>query len=167
MAKSTQAGALYPGTFDPITNGHYDLIRRAAGIFQRVVVAVAGNPRKEPLFELEERVELVRVVCRDLDNVEVTGYRGLTVDFAREHDLPVMLRGLRAVSDFEFEFQLATMSRQIADDVETVFLTPDEQYTYISSTLVREVASFGGDVSKFVAPIVNRALIERFGGPSD
>lgn len=162
MQKSNRAGAMYPGTFDPITNGHYDLIRRSSGIFQRVVVAVAGNPRKQPLFSLEERVAMAREVLQGIDNVEVTGYTGLTVDFAREHHLPVMLRGLRAVSDFEFEFQLATMSRQIADDIETVFLTPDEQYTYISSTLVREVASFGGDVSKFVPDLVNRRLIERF-----
>jgi pantetheine-phosphate adenylyltransferase len=167
MQKSNKAGALYPGTFDPITNGHFDLIRRAAGIFRRVVVAVAGNPRKEPLFALEERVAMAREVVSEIDNVEVTGYRGLTIDFARKNNLPVMLRGLRAVSDFEFEFQLATMSRQIADDVETLFLTPDEQYTYISSTLVREVAFFGGDVSKFVPPIVNAALIRRFAKDAD
>ena len=153
---------MYPGTFDPITNGHFDLIRRASGIFDRVVVAVAGNPRKNPLFTLDERVDMARVVLASIDNVEVTGYAGLTVDFARKHRLPVMLRGLRAVSDFEFEFQLATMSRQIADDIETVFLTPDEEYTYISSTLVREVASFGGDVSKFVPALVNDRLVERF-----
>ncbi|MFK8016758.1 MAG: pantetheine-phosphate adenylyltransferase [Gammaproteobacteria bacterium] len=153
---------MYPGTFDPITNGHFDLIRRSCGIFQRVVVAVAGNPRKNPLFELEDRVAMAREVLADIPNAEVTGYTGLTVDFARENNLPVMLRGLRAVSDFEFEFQLATMSRQIADDIETVFLTPDEKYTYISSTLVREVASFGGDVTKFVPDVVNRALVKRF-----
>ncbi|MFK7887517.1 MAG: pantetheine-phosphate adenylyltransferase [Gammaproteobacteria bacterium] len=167
MQKSTRAGALYPGTFDPITNGHYDLIRRSSGIFENVVVAVAGNPRKNPLFTLEERVALATEVLAGLDNVTVTGYTGLTVDFAREHKLPVMLRGLRAVSDFEFEFQLATMSRQIADDIETVFLTPDEKYTYISSTLVREVASFGGDVTKFVPDVVNRKLVERFSKKAD
>jgi pantetheine-phosphate adenylyltransferase len=167
MQKSTRTGALYPGTFDPITNGHYDLIRRSSGIFERVVVAVAGNPRKNPLFTLEERVELATEVLKGLDNVTVTGYTGLTVDFAREHKLPVMLRGLRAVSDFEFEFQLATMSRQIADDIETVFLTPDEKYTYISSTLVREVASFGGDVRKFVPEVVNRKLVDRFSKEND
>lgn len=155
--------AMYPGTFDPVTNGHHDLVRRAAGIFEIVVVAIAANPRKEPLFSVEERVELAREVLKDVDNVEVTGYEGLTVDFARDHNLPVMLRGLRAVSDFEFEFQLATMSRAIAPQVETVFLTPAEQFTYISSTLVKEVASFGGDVSKFVHPSVERALKERFG----
>lgn len=162
MQKDNRAGALYPGTFDPITNGHFDLIRRSCGIFKRVVVAVAGNPRKNPLFDLDERVAMAREVLADIPNAEVTGYTGLTVDFARERNLPVMLRGLRAVSDFEFEFQLATMSRQIADDIETVFLTPDEQYTYISSTLVREVASFGGDVTKFVPDVVNEALVKRF-----
>lgn len=155
--------ALYPGTFDPITNGHADLVRRAARIFDRVVVAIAANPRKEPTFPLAMRVELARTVLSEISNVEVTGYEGLTVDFATERQLPVMIRGLRAVSDFEFEFQLATMSRQIAPDVETVFLTPAEQFTYISSTLVREVASFGGDVSKFVHPAVNARLIEHYG----
>ena len=167
MQKSNRAGAMYPGTFDPITNGHFDLIRRSSSIFQRVVVAVAGNPRKDPLFKLEERVSMARDVLAEIPNAEVTGYTGLTVDFAREHNLPVMLRGLRAVSDFEFEFQLATMSRQIADDIETVFLTPDEKYTYISSTLVREVASFGGDVTKFVPDVVNQALIKRFAKQND
>ncbi|MEM6640166.1 MAG: pantetheine-phosphate adenylyltransferase [Pseudomonadota bacterium] len=153
---------MYPGTFDPITNGHQDLIRRASGLFSRVVVAVAGNPRKNPLFSLHDRVQMAAEVLAPLPNVEVTGYTGLTVEFARKHKLGVMLRGLRAVSDFEFEFQLATMSRQIADDIETLFLTPDESYTYISSTLVREVASFGGDVTKFVPDVVNRRLVERF-----
>ncbi|NND61033.1 MAG: pantetheine-phosphate adenylyltransferase [Gammaproteobacteria bacterium] len=155
--------AMYPGTFDPITNGHSDLVRRAATIFDRVVVAIAANPRKEPTFPLERRVAMAREVLGELDNVEVTGYEGLTVDFATKRGLPVMIRGLRAVSDFEFEFQLATMSRQIAPNVETVFLTPAEQFTYISSTLVREVASFGGDVSKFVHPLVCDALIEHYG----
>ena len=150
--------ALYPGTFDPITNGHNDLIRRAAGMFDYVVVGIAGSPRKKPLFDLEQRVEMARAVVGDVENVDVRGYEGMTVDFARENGLPVMIRGLRAVSDFEYEFQLATMSRQIAPDVETVFLTPAEQFTYISSTLVREVASFGGDVSKFVHPRVHEAL---------
>ncbi len=155
--------AMYPGTFDPITNGHTDLVRRAAKIFDRVVVAIAANPRKTPTFPLEVRVELARHVLSDVANAEVTGYEGLTVDFATEHDLPVMIRGLRAVSDFEFEFQLATMSRQIAPSIETVFLTPAEQFTYISSTLVREVASFHGDVSKFVHPRVRDALIAHYG----
>lgn len=153
--------ALYPGTFDPITNGHQDLIRRAASIFRRVVVAIAANPAKAPLFSLDERVELARAVLADVPNVEVVGYSGLTVQFAQEHGLKVMVRGLRAVSDFEFEFQLATMSRQIAGQVETVFLTPTEQFSFISSSMVREIALLGGDVSRFVAPVVETALKAR------
>ena len=153
--------ALYPGTFDPITNGHQDLIRRAASIFERVVVAIAANPAKTPLFSLDERVELARQVLADIPNVEVMGYEGLTVKFAQEHGLAVMVRGLRAVSDFEFEFQLATMSRQIAGQVETVFLTPTEQFSFISSSMVREIALLGGDVSRFVHPVVEQALQQR------
>ncbi len=153
--------ALYPGTFDPITNGHQDLIRRAASIFRRVVVAIAANPAKAPLFSLDERVELARAVLADIPNVEVVGYSGLTVQFAQEHGLRVMVRGLRAVSDFEFEFQLATMSRQIAGQVETVFLTPTEQFSFISSSMVREIALLGGDVSRFVDPVVETALKAR------
>lgn len=151
-------GAMYPGTFDPITNGHYDLVRRAAGIFDRVVVAIAANPGKAPLFTLEERVDLAREVLRDIPNVEVTGYAGLTVEFARQHGLRVVVRGLRAVSDFEFEFQLATMSRHLSDQVDYVFLTPTEQFNFISSTLVREIASLGGNVAQFVHPKVEAAL---------
>jgi pantetheine-phosphate adenylyltransferase len=153
--------ALYPGTFDPITNGHQDLIRRAASIFRRVVVAIAANPSKAPLFSLAERVELARAVVSDIPGVEVMGYSGLTVKFAEEHGLAVMVRGLRAVSDFEFEFQLATMSRQIAGQVETVFLTPTEQFSFISSSMVREIALLGGDVSRFVHPVVEAALQQR------
>jgi pantetheine-phosphate adenylyltransferase len=153
--------ALYPGTFDPVTNGHQDLVRRAASIFERVVVAIAANPAKAPLFSLEERVELAREVLSDLPNVEVRGYSGLTVKFAEDHGLDVMVRGLRAVSDFEFEFQLATMSRQIAGHVETVFLTPTEQFSFISSSMVREIALLGGDVSRFVHPVVEEALRRR------
>jgi pantetheine-phosphate adenylyltransferase len=151
-------GAMYPGTFDPITNGHYDLVRRAAGIFDRVVVAVASNPGKAPLFTLDERVELAREVLHDIPNVEVTGYSGLTVEFARQHGLRVVVRGLRAVSDFEFEFQLATMSRHLSNQVDYVFLTPTEQFNFISSTLVREIASLGGNVGQFVHPKVEDAL---------
>jgi pantetheine-phosphate adenylyltransferase len=153
-------GAMYPGTFDPLTNGHHDLVRRAADIFDRVVVAVASNPGKAPLFTVEERVELARKVLGDIPNVEVTGYSGLTVDFARQHGLRVVVRGLRAVSDFEFEFQLATMSRHLSDKVDYVFLTPTEQFNFISSTLIREIASLGGDVSQFVHPVVKEALTE-------
>jgi pantetheine-phosphate adenylyltransferase len=151
-------GAMYPGTFDPITNGHHDLVRRAASIFDRVVVAVASNPGKTPLFTVEERVDLARQVLKDVPNVEVTGYSGLTVDFALKRGLRVVVRGLRAVSDFEFEFQLATMNRHLSDQVDYVFLTPAEQFNFISSTLVREIASFGGDVRQFVHPVVADAL---------
>ena len=151
-------GALYPGTFDPITNGHYDLVRRAVDIFGRVLVAIAANPGKAPLFTVDERVELAREVLRDIPNVEVTGYTGLTVDFARQHGLRVVVRGLRAVSDFEFEFQLATMSRHLSNQVDYVFLTPAERFNFISSSLVREIASLGGNVSQFVHPVVETAL---------
>ena len=150
--------ALYPGTFDPITNGHHDLVRRAAQIFDRVVIAIAANAGKSPRFSLDERVELAREVLAGLPNVEVMGYSTLTVEFARQHGLHVVIRGLRAVSDFEFEFQLANMSRHLAPEIETVFMTPQEHFTYISSTLVREIAALGGDVSEFVHPAVAAAL---------
>lgn len=153
--------AVYPGTFDPITNGHEDLVRRAAGIFDRVVVGIAANPYKAPLFSLEQRVDLARRVVGDLPNVTVVGYAGLTVDFAREQGSQIVIRGLRAVSDFEFEFQLANMSRHLAADVDYVFLTPKEQFTFISSTMVREIAMLGGDISHFVDPIVVEALTRR------
>jgi pantetheine-phosphate adenylyltransferase len=154
--------AMYPGTFDPFTNGHSDLVRRASGIFDHVVVAIAANPGKAPLFPLEQRIELARAVLVGMPNVEVTGYTGLTVEFARKNGLNVMMRGLRAVSDFEFEFQLATMSRHLTDQVETVFLTPTENFNFISSTLIREIASLGGDVREFVHPLVADALKRRF-----
>ena len=154
--------AMYPGTFDPFTHGHNDLVRRACRIFDRVVIAVAANPGKAPLFTLEERVDLARRVLADVTNVEVTGYTGLTVDFARTQGLNVIVRGLRAVSDFEFEFQLATMSRHLNGQVETVFLTPTEQYNFVSSTLIREIASHGGNVREFVHPLVAEALERRY-----
>jgi pantetheine-phosphate adenylyltransferase len=150
--------AVYPGTFDPITNGHQDLVRRAASVFERVIVAIASNPNKAPMFPLEQRVDLARQVLGDISGVEVMGYSGLTVDFARKHDVQVVVRGLRAVSDFEFEFQLANMSRHLMRDLETVFLTPQEHFTFISSTLVREIAVLGGDVKEFVHPVVAAAL---------
>lgn len=154
--------AMYPGTFDPITLGHEDLVRRAAILFDRVVVAIAANTgSKVPMFSVDERVEMARAALADIDNVEVRRYGGLTVDFARENGLRVIVRGLRAVSDFEYEFQLANMNRHLTDDVETAFLTPTEKYTFISSSLVREVAELGGDVSEFVSPEVGRALKER------
>ena len=156
--------AMYPGTFDPITLGHEDLVRRAAELFDRVVVAIAVNTgSKEPLFTTDERVAMAANALAELDNVEVTKYGGLTVDFARDNDLRVIIRGLRAVSDFEYEFQLANMNRHLTDEVETAFLTPTEKYTFISSSLVREVAELGGDVSEFVSPKVKLALMERCG----
>ena len=155
--------AVYPGTFDPITNGHSDIIARASVLFDRVVVAVAGNPGKRPVFGLEERVTLARNVLADLENVEVIEFDTLLVDFAREIGANVILRGLRAVSDFEYEFQLAGMNRRLAPDLETMFLTPAEQYTYISSSLVREISALGGDVKDFVHPVVAAALREKAG----
>lgn len=157
---------LYPGTFDPITNGHHDLIRRAAELFDRVVVAVAADTGKEPAFNLEERVELVRTVIADVPHVEVTSFSGLTVEFARSRNIGAILRGLRAVSDFEFEFQMAAMNRHLGPEVETVFLTPGERFTFISSSLVRQVASLGGDVTDLVHPHVQEALRQRFKGKS-
>jgi pantetheine-phosphate adenylyltransferase len=150
--------AMYPGTFDPITNGHNDLVRRAASIFDRLVVAIAANPNKAPMFSLEQRVEMARGVLADVHNVEVRGFVGLTVDFARQNGLTVIVRGLRAVSDFEFEFQLANMNRHISPEIETVYMTPQEQYTFISSSLVREIAVLGGNVSEFVHPLVEVEL---------
>lgn len=150
--------AVYPGTFDPITNGHTDLVKRAASIFDRVVVAIAANPNKAPMFTLEQRVDMSRRVLADVQNVEVRGFAGLTTDFALENGLSVIVRGLRAVSDFEFEFQLANMNRHLTSEVESVFMTPQEQYTFISSTLVREIAVLGGNVSEFVHPIVEIEL---------
>jgi pantetheine-phosphate adenylyltransferase len=154
---------MYPGTFDPITNGHHELVRRAARIFDRVVVAVAASPHKAPVFSLEERMSLARQVLADVPNVSVDGYSGLTVEYAKAHSLQVVIRGLRAVSDFEYEFQLASMNRHLQTGVETIFMTPAEQYTFISSTLVREVAALGGDVTAFVHPLVDKALRRRFG----
>jgi pantetheine-phosphate adenylyltransferase len=155
--------AIYPGTFDPITNGHADLLQRAARRFDRVIIAVAGSTGKSTCFTLEERVSLARTALAQLDHVEVVGFDGLLVKFAREQGAGVILRGLRAVSDFEYEFQLASMNRKLAPDVETMFLTPDEGYTFISSSLVREISALGGDVTPFVHPAVRAALKGRHG----
>jgi len=152
--------AIYPGTFDPVTNGHTDLIERASKLFQHVVIGIAANPSKQPKFSLEERVALVKLVTTHLDNVEVVGFTGLLVDFAKEQRASVLVRGLRAVSDFEYEFQLANMNRRLSPDLESVFLTPAEENSFISSTLVKEVAYHGGDVSQFVHPVVAKALIK-------
>ena len=150
--------AIYPGTFDPITNGHIDLVARASQLFDRVIVAVAINPSKAPTFSLDERVALAKQTLSELDNVEVCGFEGLLVDVAKQKKAKVIIRGLRAVSDFEHEFQLAGMNRKMQPDIETLFLTPAEQFTYISSSLVREIASLGGNVAEFVPPCVVRAL---------
>ena len=155
--------AIYPGTFDPITNGHADLVQRALKRFDRVIIAVAGSTGKSTCFSLEERVSLSKTALAHLDHVEVVGFDGLLVKFAQDQGAGVILRGLRAVSDFEYEFQLASMNRKLAPDVETMFLTPDEGYSFISSSLVREIAALGGDVGAFVHPEVQAALKERFG----
>ena len=152
---------VYPGTFDPITNGHTDLIERACKLFDHVVIAVAASPSKRPLFDLDERVALVKNILGHLDNVEVCGFSGLLVDFVKEKQANAVLRGLRAVSDFEYEFQLANMNRALAPDMESLFLTPAEHLSFISSSLVREVAMLGGELSKFVPPIVEQALREK------
>lgn len=157
-------GAMYPGTFDPITNGHCEIVRRAARVFDRVVVAVAASPSKQPLFGLDERIALARAALADLSAVTVDGYDGLTVEYASQHGLGVIIRGLRAVTDFEYEFQLASMNRHLAAGVETVFLTPTDEYAFVSSSLVREVSALGGDVSAFVHPDVGNALRVRHGG---
>ncbi len=157
--------AVYPGTFDPITNGHSDLVRRACGIFDRVVVGVAtGGDVKLPFFDLAKRVELARKALVSIPNAEVHGFDGLLVDFARQQGAKAILRGLRAVSDFEFEFQLASMNRRLDAEFETIFLTPSEEHTFISSSLVREIASLGGDISGFVSPDVVQALQDRAAG---
>jgi pantetheine-phosphate adenylyltransferase len=159
----SQQRAIYPGTFDPITNGHADLIERAANMFDEVLVAIASNPSKRPLFTLEERVHLIKEVCKHLPNVKVTGFRGLLAEFAKNNEADILVRGLRAVSDFEYEFQLANMNRRLNPDLESVFLTPSEENSFISSTLVKEVAMHKGNVADFCHPIVNQALKDKFG----
>ena len=154
--------AVYPGTFDPITNGHSDLVARAAKLFDTVIVAVARDTGKTAAFGISERLRLAADVLADLPNVEVVSFDGLLMNFARDRKAQVVIRGLRAVSDFEYEFQLAGMNRRLAPEVETLFLTPAEQYSFISSSLVREVARLGGDVSEFVHPLVQHALKEKF-----
>ena len=155
--------AVYPGTFDPITNGHIDLVRRASKLFDRIIVAIAKNTGKSPAFDLDQRVALVETVLKDVKNVEICAFDNLLVEFVQQNRAEVILRGLRAVSDFEYEFQLAGMNRRLAPEVETMFLTPAEQFAYISSGLVREIAALGGNVSDFVHPVVKAALHERFG----
>ncbi len=155
--------AIYPGTFDPITRGHSDLIERATRLFDRVIVALAANPGKQPVFTLDERMELARVALADTPGVEICAFDGLLVEFARQKGARVILRGLRAVSDFDYEFQLAGMNRKLAPDIETLFLTPAEQYANISSSLVREIAALGGNVSPFVHEKVVAELARKMG----
>ncbi|MDH5190899.1 MAG: pantetheine-phosphate adenylyltransferase [Gammaproteobacteria bacterium] len=152
---------IYPGTFDPVTNGHTDLVERASRLFDKVIVAVATNSQKGTTFTLDERVHLVQTALAGLDNVTICGFDSLLVDFARENRAQAIVRGLRAVSDFEYEFQLAGMNRRLAPDIETLFLTPAEKYAYISSSLVKEIAALGGDVSEFVHAEVRDALKSR------
>ncbi|MCJ8293599.1 MAG: pantetheine-phosphate adenylyltransferase [Colwellia sp.] len=150
--------AIYPGTFDPVTNGHSDLIVRASKLFSEVIIGVASSPSKQPRFDLTQRVAMIEQVTQNLANVTVVGFSGLLVDFAKQHQAKVLIRGLRAVSDFEYEFQLANMNRRLSPDLESVFLTPAEENSFISSTLVKEVALHHGDVSQFVHPVVKKAL---------
>ena len=159
----TPCTALYPGTFDPVTHGHTDLVSRAASVFDHVIVAIAESPHKIPFFSLEKRIELASSQLGHLDNIEIVGFSNLLVDFVQDKGAQVIVRGLRAVSDFEYEFQLASMNRNLCEEVETMFLTPDEKYGFISSTLVREVARLGGDVSQFVGQEIEQALKEQFG----
>lgn len=150
--------AIYPGTFDPMTRGHEDIARRAAGIFEHLVVAIAESPAKRPCFDLATRVEIAQTALANVDNVEIVGFNTLLMNFVHDRGAKIIVRGLRAVSDFEYEFQMAGMNRSLYPEVETVFLTPGEQYMFISATMVREIARLGGDVSKFVHPCVEKLL---------
>ncbi len=163
MTDNIYRTAVYPGTFDPVTNGHVDLIHRASKLFDRLVVAIAESPHKQPLFSLEERILLARQVIGELPGVEVVGFDNLLAEYVEQIGAGVILRGLRAVSDFEYEFQLASMNRHLVTEVETVFLTPSEHYSFISSSLVKEIARLNGDVSEFVDARVQAALKKRFG----
>ncbi|HEX6412100.1 MAG TPA: pantetheine-phosphate adenylyltransferase [Burkholderiales bacterium] len=153
--------AIYPGTFDPLTRGHEDLVRRAATLFDRIVLAIADSKAKRPFFAAQERIAMAREVLADVTNVEVVGFSGLLTNFVRDQGARVVLRGLRAVSDFEYEFQLAGMNRNLYPEMETLFLTPSEQHMFISATLVREIALLGGDVAEFVHPLVAKRLKQK------
>ena len=152
---------IYPGTFDPITNGHVDIIKRAATLFDKVIVAIAQNIRKQPMFSVEERRQMIRSAVENLENIEVDSFKGLLVDYARSQRAQGIIRGLRAISDFEYEFQMALMNRRLFEDVVTIFLMPHEKYTYLNSSVVKEVARCGGDVSTFVPKLVVNKLKER------
>ena len=153
--------AIYPGTFDPITLGHIDLIERSSELFNKVIVTIAVNPSKKPLFDVNERMEMIEDAIAPFDNVTVAKFDGLIVDFAKDVGAKVIIRGLRAITDFEYEFQMALMNRQLADDITTVFLMPHEKYTYLNSTIIKNVANFGGDIEKFVTKFVQKKLIEK------
>jgi pantetheine-phosphate adenylyltransferase len=153
--------AVYPGTFDPLTRGHEELVRRASNLFGSLILGIADSKAKRTFFTLDERVEMARACLGDVKNLQIIGFTGLLIDFVRKHGALVVLRGLRAVSDFEYEFQLAGMNRNLYPEMETIFLTPSEQHMFISATLVREIASLGGDVSKFVHPHVEKRLKEK------
>lgn len=153
---------IYPGTFDPITNGHIDIIKRSINLFDKVIVAVTSNPSKSPLFGMNERIEMIRSSVKDMKNVEVDGFNDLLVNYALKKNATAIIRGLRATSDFEFEFQMALVNRKLSKELVTVFLMPNEKYTYLNSTIVKEVASFDGDVSCFVPAEVNKRLLNKF-----
>ncbi|MFW5996899.1 MAG: pantetheine-phosphate adenylyltransferase [Verrucomicrobiota bacterium] len=153
--------ALYPGTFDPVTNGHLDVIRRATRLFGKLVVGIGCQPGKNPVFSVEERREHLQAVCADIPKIEITTFHGLLTDAVREYGAVAVVRGLRAVSDFEYEFQMALMNRELAPDCETIFLMPSPQYSYISSTMIREIARFGGDISPFVPSPIAGELVQR------
>lgn len=154
--------AVYPGTFDPITKGHLDIIERASIIFDKIYVLVAINLAKKPLFNLNERIEMIQCATAHINNIEIATYEGLLVDFAREHECSVIIRGLRAVSDFEYELQMAMMNKKLNPQVDTIFMAPNEKYTYLNSTIIKQVASFGGDISNFVPPCVLDKMKEKF-----
>ena len=153
--------AVYPGTFDPLTNGHLDLIHRAASLFDSVIVGVAKSSGKSPLFDLDQRIELAQKVLVDYPAVRVVGFEGLLVDFAKQYDANVVIRGVRSIADFEYEAQMAGMNRKMSPQLETIFLTPDQQWSHLSSTLVRDIARHGGDVSDFVPEQVKQSILEK------
>ena len=156
--------AVYPGTFDPMTMGHVDLVKRASKLFDSVIIAIASSDSKKPMFTLEERIEIGNKIFADDPKVEVIGFSGLLVNFAKDNDANILIRGLRVVADFEYEFQLANMNRAMSPDIESVFLTPKEEYSYISSSLVKEIATMGGDVDRFVDPVTLEALKQKIDG---
>lgn len=163
MPKHRQTKAIYPGTFDPITNGHLDIVTRAANMFDHIILAIAASPGKSPMFDLEERIQLAKQVTAHLDNVDVLGFKQLMAHFAQQNNATILVRGLRAVSDFEYELQLANMNRHLMADLESVFLMPSEKWSFVSSSLVKEVARHGGDVSQFLPDCVTQAVMKKLG----